>query len=85
MVRFDLSNSTNRVMSAKKRNVYNTAYGRTRDGIKYKSRTGRGVSHEREERLAKQKKVHGGPRLYKNPSADGAASNGQAKYRRPPS
>ena len=49
MVQFDLSKSINRTIPAKKRNMYNTAYGHTRDGIKYKSRTGRGVSHEREE------------------------------------
>ena len=66
IVQFDLSKSINSITSAKKRDADDTIHDRTRDDIRYKNRTGREVSHEREEeRLAKQKVLHGGPRLYK--------------------
>ena len=66
MVQFDLSESISRIITAKIRDADNSEYDRTCDDIKYKRRTGREVSHENEEeRLARQKKLYGGPRLYK--------------------
>ena len=66
MVQFDLSKSTNHTIPAKKRDAGDTIHDRTRNDTKYKNRTGREVSHEREEeRLARQKVLYGGPRPYK--------------------
>ena len=65
MVQFDLSKSVNRIISAKKRDAEDTIYDRMCDDIRYKNRTGREISYKSEKRLAMQKKLYGGPRLYK--------------------
>ena len=64
MVQFDLSKNTNHTIPAKKRDADDTIHDRTRNDTKYKNRTGREVSHEREERLARQKVLYGGSRLH---------------------
>ena len=66
MVQFDLSGMVDDTVEAKTRAAEDTAYDRMHDNVSYKRRTGRDVSHENEEeRLARRKVLHGGPKLHK--------------------
>ena len=64
VVQFDLSNTIQAIEEAKTADANNT-YTRIHDNIVYAARTGRCVSHKKEEeRRERQQVTHGGPKLY---------------------